>query len=187
MSAARMVALAALLGCAALLGLIGYRLVRPGVASGVAGAPGVNASGRAMAVDPRPAPEVALRTFGGERIRLSELRGRVVVLNFWSSWCPPCKDEAPELERLWRRYEDRGVVLLGVNVWDDGQAARNFLAEQGITYPNGIPEGRPAVEYGLTGIPETFVVDGRGRLVGRWNGPLTAAQLSGLIDAVPPR
>ena len=83
------------------------------------------------------APDFTLNTFEGETIRLSDLRGQVVVINIWASWCVPCRDEAPVLERLWREYRDRGVVFLGVDYADTEREARAFIAEFGLTYPNG--------------------------------------------------
>lgn len=186
-SAARLAAGAALVALAGFLGVLGWRLASPpGVGPG-AGAPGVNSTGYLVPTEPRPAQDFALRGFDGEPIRLSDLRGKVVVLNFWSSWCGPCVEEAPLLERVSRRYADRGVVVLGANVWTEDEEARNFLLEQGITYPNGRTEGALAAEYGLTGIPETFIIDADGTLVRRWNGPFeTERELTALIEPLLP-
>jgi cytochrome c biogenesis protein CcmG/thiol:disulfide interchange protein DsbE len=181
MSGGRLALVGVLVAAVALLTLMGSRLVGQG---GGGGAPQVNSQGREGSVDGGPAADFTLRGFDGSTTRLSDLRGQVVVLNFWSSWCAPCREEAADLERAWQRYKGRGVTLLGVGVWDQDAAAREFLLEQGITYPNGFPEGgRPvAAQYGVGGIPETFVIDRRGNLVRRWNGPVTVAQLGELIE-----
>ena len=85
----------------------------------------------------KPAPDFQLTLFDGSQVRLSDFRDRVVFLNFWASWCPPCRAEAPLLEAAWRHYRDRGVVFLGVNIQDREASAREFLEEFGITFPNG--------------------------------------------------
>lgn len=147
----------------------------------------VNSVGQAGRLQPGPAPDFDLQLFSGGSFRLSEQRGNPVVVNFWASWCPPCRQEAPALERAWRRYRDRGVVVIGVDIWDAEQDARGFLRELGITYPNGPdPGGKIVVDYGLTGIPETFFVRPDGTMARRWIGPLTDEQLSALIDELLP-
>jgi cytochrome c biogenesis protein CcmG/thiol:disulfide interchange protein DsbE len=111
------------------------------------------------------APPFTLTLFGGGRFDLEAHRGKVVVVNFWASWCVPCREEAPLLEAAWRAYRDRGVVFVGVNVHDQEQAAREFIKEFGLSFPNGPdPEGRIAVDYGVYGIPELFFVDGNGQI-----------------------
>lgn len=98
-------------------------------------------------------------------VSLSSLRGKAVVLNFWASWCVPCKEEAPLLESAWQRWRSRGVVVLGVDSRDFTGDARRFMRKHGVTYPvvrDG--SGSHADSYGVDGYPETFFLDRDGRL-----------------------
>ena len=100
----------------------------------------------------RPAPGFALTLFDEQAVAPDDFRGKVVFVNFWASWCPPCRAEAPMLEATWRRLQEQGVVFLGVNTQDDEPRARAFLQEFGITFPNGRdPDGRIAIDYGVWG------------------------------------
>lgn len=113
----------------------------------------------------RQAPNFTLTKFDAGTLSLKDFRGQAVLLNFWASWCPPCRDEAPALEAGWQRYRDKDVVFVGVNIQDKEPDARAFLKEFGITYPNGWDESRKvAVDYGVWGIPETFFLDKTGRI-----------------------
>lgn len=146
---------------------------------------GIISIGRATDVRPRPAPDFVLTSFDGHRIQLSDYRGRVVVLNFWATWCPPCRLEAPVLQRAAERLEAAGVTILGIDVWDDQAAAVEFLNETGVTYPNAEDTTRLIpVEFGVTGLPETFVIDRQGVLVRRWVGPLNDDDLDNLLAPV---
>jgi cytochrome c biogenesis protein CcmG/thiol:disulfide interchange protein DsbE len=113
-----------------------------------------------------PAPDFTVTTFDGQRIRLSELRGQIVILNFWASWCGPCRAEAPILESMWRDYRDRGVIVLGVTYADAERDSRAFIAEMGMTYPNAPDVGTFISRslYHITGVPETFIIDQRGEI-----------------------
>jgi thiol-disulfide isomerase/thioredoxin len=108
----------------------------------------------------RPASDFTLPLYGGGKLRLSGMRGKTVVINFWWSGCQPCVQEAPILERQWRAWKGRGVVFVGVNEQDDpaSDAPRRFLHTYGITYPNGWDPGYIDIQYGTTGQPETFIV-----------------------------
>tara|TARA_B100000029_G_scaffold442556_1_gene461045 strand:+ start:715 stop:1221 length:507 start_codon:yes stop_codon:yes gene_type:complete len=145
---------------------------------------GIISTGQQANVKLRPAPDFNLTSFDGQRLQLSDFRGRVVILNFWASWCPPCRIEAPVLQRAADRLEERGVTVLGIDVWDDPSSATQFLNEVGVTYLNAEDTTREIpVEYGVTGLPETFIINTRGVLVARWIGPITDEQLDQLVSA----
>jgi cytochrome c biogenesis protein CcmG/thiol:disulfide interchange protein DsbE len=132
----------------------------------------------------KPAAPFTLTTFDGKPISLESLRGRVVVVNFWASWCvPACYDEAPSLERAWQAYRDRGVVLVGVNIQDKEEPARRFLDRFGHTFPNAPdPAGRVSVDYGVYGVPETFFIDRAGRVRFKHVGAVTDEILKQQLD-----
>ncbi|MCI0396327.1 MAG: TlpA family protein disulfide reductase [Chloroflexi bacterium] len=116
-------------------------------------------------LDHGPAPEFTLELFEGGTFRLSEQRGKVVMVDFWASWCIPCRQEASMLEALWQAYRGRGVVFVGVAYADTEPAARAFLEEFGITYPNGPDLGtRISNSYRMQGVPEKFFIDRQGQI-----------------------
>jgi len=132
-----------------------------------------------------PAPDFTLSLFDGGELSLADRRGLVVVVNFWASWCPPCRDEAPALERVWREYGDKGVVFVGVNVNDVTPKAIAFIEEFNITYPNGPdPYNRISRTYHTTGVPETFLIGKDGHLVEQYIGPVTEARLRAALEEV---
>ena len=123
----------------------------------------------------KPAPDFALRTLdGGTTVRLSDLRGQVVVVNFWQSTCPACYVEHPALRAAWNRYRDQGVVVVGVDFEDSLGGARAFARSQGGDWPQVFdPSGRTVLAYGVTGPPETFFVGRDGRIAFKHIGPVT--------------
>jgi cytochrome c biogenesis protein CcmG/thiol:disulfide interchange protein DsbE len=123
----------------------------------------------------RPAAPFVLRTFDGRDLSLASLRGRVVVLNFWASWCyPACYEEAPALERSWRAYRDREVSVVGVAIQDQPDAARKFIADFSLSFPNAPdPDGKVSVDYGVYGVPETFFIDRAGRIRRKQTGAVS--------------
>ncbi|MGH7424601.1 MAG: TlpA family protein disulfide reductase [Candidatus Methylomirabilales bacterium] len=134
----------------------------------------------------RPAPQFDLPTVEGDRrINLATLSEKVALLDFWASWCPSCRKEAPRMQALWQRYEPQGVQFLGVNVNDTRDGAVAFEKEFGITFPSVFdPKGEMAVSYAVSGIP-TFVVIGRdGRMVYRLFGEMGLTDLPRALDEV---
>ncbi len=131
------------------------------------------------------APTFTLQTFDGGQVSLAEHRGHVVVVNFWASWCPPCRDEAPYLEKVWRRYKDRGVVFIGVDYMDTEREARAYIREFDITYPNGPDLGSKISQaYRIRGVPETFFVDKQGKVAEMFIGPLDEPHLVNSIETL---
>jgi cytochrome c biogenesis protein CcmG/thiol:disulfide interchange protein DsbE len=119
-----------------------------------------------------------------DRLALDELRGTPVVLNFWASWCPPCRSEAPLLERAWRSMRGQGVVMLGLNMQDLTGDARDFMHEFRVSYPNVRDQSDAvAIDWGVTALPETFFIDGRGRIVGHVIGAVSDSQLRAGVSA----
>lgn len=130
------------------------------------------------------------RLAGSGNVSLASLRGRAVVLNFWASWCDPCKSEATVLEREWTKYRGRGVVFVGVDYHDFGSEARRFVAAHGLTFPM-LHDGSGNVttgDYDVSQVPETYVIDRGGKVVAHFAGPITApafaAQFLATLKAV---
>lgn len=135
------------------------------------------------------APDFTLHLFEGyeyngqDQVTLSDLKGQVVVINFWAEWCVECKREADILEAVWREYQDRGVVFLGVDWVDVEPEARKYLVTYDITYPNGPDLGSKIGQaYGLTGVPETFFISKAGAVDYFQTGPMTEFQLTTKLD-----
>lgn len=139
------------------------------------------------------APDFTLELFDGYydefddgEFTLSELQGRVVVINFWASWCIECRVEARELEETWQDYREQGVVFVGVDYDDTKAKAIQYLEEFGITYPNGL-DGRGLItenRYHITGVPETFVIDPSGKIASAKIGPYQSGELQRTLDRV---
>lgn len=136
-------------------------------------------------VDGEAAPTFSLALYGGGEIDSQQLRGKVVMLDFWASWCLPCREEAPVLAQVYAEYEERGVEFVGVNLWDNAGDAEVFLQQQGHEYPNGIDEGgKIAISYGVRGIPEKFFIDRDGRIARKFSGPMTADRLRLILESM---
>lgn len=140
---------------------------------------------RAGPVESGLAPDFSLTSFDGQNITLSDLRGQVVIINFWASWCLPCRQEASYLEETWRKYKDLGVVFIGVDYVDTEKAALAYIDEFNITYFNG-PDLRTEISdsYKIRGVPETYFVAKDGELRGMHIGPLKSPELDDKIEAL---
>ncbi len=135
------------------------------------------------------APELRFKTFDGEGVDLGDLRGKGVVVNFWASWCAPCREEAALLEQTWRREKENGIIFLGLDYLDQEPDALAYLAEFNVTYPNG-PDLRSqaARRYRIQGVPETFFISPEGRIVEIVVGPIASQQeMDALLEQIRPR
>ena len=131
---------------------------------------------------PYAAPNFSMTQFSGDPFSLDAERGKIVVVNFWASWCIPCQSEAPILESAWQRYRSQGVVFVGVDIKDTPEDARSFLQRYASSYPNGFDAQKSIyIDYGVYGLPETFVVDRQGMVTHHVIGPVTQSQLDGWL------
>ena len=152
---------------------------------GSGGNPGglvVNSNLVAVEVD-GAARDFRLDLIGGGTLQLSDLQGKVVMVDFWASWCPPCRVEAPVLAKVYQEFQGQPVEFVGVALWDNAGDAEVFLRQEGHTYPNGFDaSGVIAIDYGVRGIPEKYFIDRDGTLAKKLSGPLTEAVLRDTIN-----
>lgn len=126
----------------------------------------------------KPAPQFSMTLLDGGEFHLEEHTGRPIVMNFWASWCPPCRDESPGFERVWQKYRDSGVLFVGVDIQDTQEEAARYVEEFGLTFPNGRdPDGKITVDYGVIGLPVTFFISAGGVVEGRWVGAVPEHKL----------
>ena len=172
----RWLLIAVVVALAALLALLFWGLQR-GPRTDVGGAVPLN----------KPAPQFTVTTIDGQPLAMSELRGKTVVLNVWASWCVPCRDEAAELNRTYAIYKDRNVAFVGI-AWNDNDGeVRKFVEQYKVPYAIALDsEGKIAIDLGITGVPETFLIDAQGQLTQKWVGPINSAQLNGLLAPMVP-
>lgn len=139
--------------------------------------------------DVAPTPDFNLATPDGKKISLKDYRGKIVLLNFWASWCVPCREEMPAMEKLYQEYKDKNFTILAVAVKDRRQAAIDFLKELKITYPIALdPDAKVGQEYGAFGLPATYIIGPKGEGLARgwgpaeWYGPAARKLIQDLID-----
>jgi cytochrome c biogenesis protein CcmG/thiol:disulfide interchange protein DsbE len=150
---------------------------------------GVNDEFGQVDIDVEEARDFSLELLGGETVTLSELRGKVIMLDFWASWCPPCREEAPILSQVYREFQGQAVEFIGIDIWDRPGDAREFVDLFEVPYPNGVDsKGIVAIDYGVKGIPEKIFVDPNGVISKKFVGPINAdtlrATLNGLLEGV---
>ncbi len=145
--------------------------------SGADSSAGVNQGNRAL--------NFTLEKLDGEEVSLSDYAGEVVVVNFWATWCPPCRAEIPDLEAAYQAYQEKGLVVLGVNVEDPARAVESFVAEMEMTYPVVLDEtGKVMRAYRTPGLPMSVVLDREGVIRARHIGFLSAEQLDDYLQQV---
>ena len=137
--------------------------------------------------EPFIAPDFTLKGEDGNTYRLKDYRGKVVILNFWATWCPPCREEMPSMERAWRQIKDKGIVMLGINVGEDADTIFEFTGQYSMTFPLPMDiNGEVVKQYPIRGLPTTYIIDPAGmathRAVGSrvWDAPEILQQLEEL-------
>ena len=144
---------------------------------------GVNQEFGEVAVPADAATPFTLELLDGRGLSLADLRGKVVLVDFWASWCAPCRHEAPTLDQVYREYAGQPVEFVGVGIWDQRQTAEEFARSVGIPYPHGLDEGGAiAIDYGVRGIPEKFFIDQQGVVRQKFVGPINPEALRAAID-----
>lgn len=135
------------------------------------------------------APDFTLRDLNGNKIQLSELTGKVVMVEFWATWCPPCRESIPEMKDVYEKYKDRGFVLLGISI-DKGKNApvevSSFVKEHSVTYPVLIDDSDVNASYSVSSIPTSFIIDKEGKIVSKRTGfiPGLGGEISKEIEAL---
>ena len=173
-----------ILGCGlpllAFLGILVWASLQTG---GRAGGLGVNTQFGIAEIDAKPAPDFSLERYDGGVVSLSDFRGKVVLIDFWASWCAPCRHEAPVLEQAYRDYAGADVEFIGVNIWDLPDNVGPYVEEFGISYPSGVDsDGAIAIDYGVKGIPEKFFIDRAGIVRQKFVGPIRSEKLNQTLD-----
>jgi cytochrome c biogenesis protein CcmG, thiol:disulfide interchange protein DsbE len=118
-------------------------------------------------------PDFTLRDTRGNKISLSEFRGRVVLMEFWATWCPPCRESIPDMNELYKKYKDRGLVVLGISLDSDGDVSStiaSFMKEQPVLYPVLLDGSNVSMLYGVNSIPSVFLIDKNGKVVKKFTG-----------------
>ncbi len=133
-------------------------------------------------VDPQAAPVFHLNTVTGDALSLSDYRGQYVLVNFWATWCPPCRAELPDLVSYYHAHADQGFMLIGVNEQEQAPTVQNFLAMQGLDFTVVLDSAGQAMDaYGVRGLPSSFLIDPEGRVIRNWSGMINRGVLESTI------
>lgn len=121
----------------------------------------------------------------GSQIKLEDLKGHPIVLNFWASWCVSCREEARYFETFWQRYREKGILVVGIAIQDTPEAAMEFAKMFGKTYPLGLDNtGKASIDYGVYGVPETFFIDRTGVIRHKETGPMSVELLESKLPLI---
>ena len=133
----------------------------------------------------KPAPDFALTGLDGKPLNLAQLRGKVVLLDFWATWCTPCRQETPQFVGLQQKYGPRGLQIVGISMDDGPEPVRAFYREFKMNYPVAMGTKQVAEAYGgVLGLPIAFVIDRHGHIVEKYEGPADMAKLEQQIDSL---
>ncbi|MGA9174537.1 MAG: thiol-disulfide oxidoreductase ResA [Thermoactinomyces sp.] len=134
------------------------------------------------------APDFQLETLDGKQMKLSDFKGKAVLLNFWGSWCDPCRKEMPVLEQAYKEYKNKGFTIVAVNIAETNVAASAFARQYGLTFPILMDRDRDVVDlYKVGPIPTSLLIDPKGKITKRVEGPLIQGQLELYINSILPR
>ena len=176
----RILAIVIFLPTVGLIGLLAWAMFQ---AKGTPGGFGINNEFGPVAVVERPAPSMTLPLLSGDNLFITDLTGKIVMLDFWSSWCAPCIAEAATLADVYSDYSGRGVEFVGIAIWDESEAVLDHVARFAVPYPNGHDDmGRIAIDYGVRGMPEKFFIDRDGMLIEKHVGPASEEALRSILD-----
>ncbi len=148
---------------------------------------GVNDDFGQVSVETEAARDFTLELLNGplpdDTVNLAQLRGKVVLLDFWASWCGPCQQEAATLTQVYQEYRDKEVEFIGIDIWDGRLDALGHIERFGVLYPNGIDsKGTIAIDYGVSGIPEKIFIGQDGAIAKKFVGPISAQALRSVLD-----
>ena len=175
----RLLVIAALVPAAVLLVILGLSITRPATTS----SGGSNTNFSALDLQGREAPDFSLDGLNGGTVQLSDNRGKVVMVDFWASWCPSCRQEAAHLVELYEEYQPLGVEFIGIAIWDFPDDLRTYVEDFGVNYPNALDsKGTIAIDYGVVATPEKFFIDREGRIVRKFIGPTSPELLRQQLD-----
>jgi len=133
----------------------------------------------------RPAPLFSAKALDGTVIDISQMKGKVLMIDFWSSWCKPCESEAPILSRTFSKYPHEDIAFVGIAIWDKTDDVEEFLDKFDSTYPTVIDKtGVIAIRYGVIGIPEKYFIDRNGSIVAKYIGPINEDTLKQVLDSM---